>query len=275
MPDVQLPPYLGGKKLQARWIADQLPLRAGYVEPFAGMAAVLMARPQARHEMLNDADEDIWAWWVGVRDHGDELREYLRSTPYARRELEACAARLRAGGLSVVERAAAVTICLHANYQTSMAGNPVFRAMHYKPDDVMHRQMPLSHTHGLVNIVESIPVIARRLRTVELECRDGVTVTDTYVRSSQAVVYVDPPYASTRGYRHTVDLDDLADVLRDASAAVAVSGYPSCGWDERLPDWRRVDYDRRRSRSSSARGEGMVRECLWLNFDEAALRLPL
>ena len=58
-------PYFGGKRRAAPAVWDALGDVGGYVEPFAGSAAVLLARPATkgrRVETLNDAD----GWLVNV-----------------------------------------------------------------------------------------------------------------------------------------------------------------------------------------------------------------
>ena len=49
-------PYHGGKGRMAADIAALLPHHHVYLEPFAGSAAVLLAKPRSTHEILNDID---------------------------------------------------------------------------------------------------------------------------------------------------------------------------------------------------------------------------
>ena len=58
-------PYFGGKRRAASIVWPELGDPGGYVEPFAGSAAVLLARPEVkgrRVETINDAD----GWLVNV-----------------------------------------------------------------------------------------------------------------------------------------------------------------------------------------------------------------
>ena len=63
-------PYFGGKRRAAPRIWDALGDPAGYVEPFAGSAAVLLARPAftgRRTETLNDADGWLVNCWRAIQ----------------------------------------------------------------------------------------------------------------------------------------------------------------------------------------------------------------
>ena len=71
-------PYFGGKRRAAPIIWAALGDPAGYVEPFAGSAAVLLARPTfsgRRVETINDADGWLVnAWRSIVARPGDVAR---------------------------------------------------------------------------------------------------------------------------------------------------------------------------------------------------------
>ena len=63
-------PYFGGKRRAAPMIWDALGDPGGYVEPFAGSAAVLLARPRMtgrRVETINDADGWLVNAWRSIQ----------------------------------------------------------------------------------------------------------------------------------------------------------------------------------------------------------------
>jgi site-specific DNA-adenine methylase len=63
-------PYFGGKRRAAHLIWERLGDPSGYVEPFAGSAAVLLARPEftgRRVETLNDADGWLVNAWRAIQ----------------------------------------------------------------------------------------------------------------------------------------------------------------------------------------------------------------
>lgn len=51
-------PYFGSKARVADWIVSLLPEHGHYVEPFCGGLSVLLAKPQAAMETVNDLRED-------------------------------------------------------------------------------------------------------------------------------------------------------------------------------------------------------------------------
>ena len=83
-------PWYGGKRGygKAEWIASFLPHTPDscYVEPFAGMAAVLLARPPVDIEILNDANGRIVNWWRIVRDEPEEFGRLIDFMLFSRAE---------------------------------------------------------------------------------------------------------------------------------------------------------------------------------------------
>lgn len=73
-------PYFGGKRAIAPVIWQALGDVGGYVEPFAGSAAVLLARPAfagRRVETLNDADGWLINTWRAIKLSPDEVARHL------------------------------------------------------------------------------------------------------------------------------------------------------------------------------------------------------
>jgi len=84
-------------------------------------------------------------------------------------------------------------------------------------------------------------------------------------------VYLDPPYlqgtrkSSVPIYRHEFATEEehskLLDLATSTRAMVAISGYNCELYEQKLKDWRRVDYQ------ASTR-QGLVTESLWCNYPE-------
>jgi site-specific DNA-adenine methylase len=95
--------YYGGKQGLARQIVPLMPRHRVYLEPFAGGAAMLFAKPRCERETLNDLDGQIMRFWRALRDYPDELAAAVAATPYGREEWRA--SRDGEGGMSDVEAA--------------------------------------------------------------------------------------------------------------------------------------------------------------------------
>jgi DNA adenine methylase len=102
--------YFGGKTRLADRIVQLLPEHDHYVEPFAGSLAVLLAKPRAKMETVNDLDGDLMTFWRVLRDQPEELRRVMALTPHSRAE-HAAASDL-SGDLTDLERARRVWVLL-------------------------------------------------------------------------------------------------------------------------------------------------------------------
>lgn len=72
-------PYFGGKRRAARIVWDAIGDPGGYVEPFAGSAAVLLARPSfkgRRVETINDADGWLVNAWRSIALSPDDVARH-------------------------------------------------------------------------------------------------------------------------------------------------------------------------------------------------------
>ena len=253
--------YYGGKQRLARQIIDLMPPHRVYLEPFAGGAAVLFAKPRAERETLNDADGQIVRFWRALRDRPDELAAAVAATPYSRIEyIES-----RDGEHHCdVEAARRLLVNVDQSFSRS-------RESWSAPciGDGRGRWQPGSWANLPARIIAG----AERLTGVGIEHRDALGLIPRWDRPD-AVIYCDPPYAGPlrtepgKGYR--VDGDSslwarLVDVLLEVRhAAVILSGYP-CEEAGRL-GWRMVELRRHRTVGSRAsRRLPRAPEVVWLS----------
>lgn len=113
--------------------------------------------------------------------------------------------------------------------------------------------------------------MADRFRRVQIENRDAAEVIQTYGDSEDALIYCDPPYphgsrsdGTTTTYRFEMTDEEhaeLAEVLHDSEAKVAISSYRCDLTEELYGDWNRIDVQKTAHTSKESRVES-----LWLNY---------
>lgn len=93
--------YHGGKARLADWIISHFPQHRVYVEPYCGAASILLAKPRAYGEVINDLSDDIVNLFRVLRDPAMAamLESALRLTPYARSEFVAAYSTEYGGGV--------------------------------------------------------------------------------------------------------------------------------------------------------------------------------
>jgi DNA adenine methylase len=246
--------YPGAKNTLAPWIVAQFPAHAHYLDSHAGSAAVLLAKPPAPHEVMNDLDGRLVNAFRVVREHGDELARLIDLTPYSRAEYYLS---YEQSPDSVEDARRFFVRCWMAHgfkpycrtgwrHNGSKSLQPVTRLWNSVPDAIRETM--------------------RRLKSVEIECQPALALIERY-RTADTMIYCDPPYVmNTRAHKkiYAHEMTDaehltLLDALDLHPGPVVLSGYRSALYDDRLPHWRRIE-----------RGvqdqKGQVRaECLWLN----------
>ncbi len=274
-----LPPtsYYGAKTRLAPWIASLLPPGRTYVEPFAGSAAVLFAKPPSPTEILNDLDGAVVNFFRVLRDRPAKLAQALRLTPYARGEYQQLAARYDAPELDELERARRWFVRVNQSIShLAGAGRPAGWAAAFNTNGA-------DHAHKFAAIADRLEACAERLRRVHLEQRPAVEVIAKYAKpGADAVVYCDPPYLGSvrssrtkrRGADYAVEYASeaehrqLAEVLHAIPAAVLVSGYPSALYAElyEARGWWRAERVVTRPTSNVSGGRGALAvEAVWSN----------
>ena len=265
--------YYGGKHPRTRrckWIVATIgptPPRFSYIEPFAGMLGVLLARPPAGIELASDANGWIVAWWLAVRDRPAEFARLIAATPHSRALFDEAVETVLAGPCSgdLLRDALAIHICID-------------QGMRHGPNPSRGTWAPcFSGAAGSVSSKgwtrERVAALAARMRGVQLECRDACAILERARRTADALIYVDPPYRNTDispygAAARRLDWGRLADLLAAQKGRVAISGYGD-EWDSL--GWRRSELaDRHRPIGvHSGAPASPRREVFWTNFSPA------
>jgi DNA adenine methylase len=261
--------YYGGKTRLAARIAALFPDHGHYVEPFAGSLAVLLAKPPARKETVNDLDQELVGFWRTLRDRPEQLVRACALTPHSR--AEHAAAHQPVPGTDDpdrddVEQARRVWVRLTQGRSGAMA--PTGWKRFLDPDGPR-----LSMPGYLAGYLARMPAAAARLAAVSLECRPALEVIADYGVHPDTLLYVDPPYLAVGGrYRHRMADEaahrELADALRGCRSAVVLSGYPSPLYERLYAGWHHTTLTATTRRGSHDPTERT--EILWTNRPPAA-----
>lgn len=257
--------YYGGKQRLARQIVPLMPSHRVYFEPFAGGAAVLFAKPRVERETLNDLDGRVVRFWRALRDRPEDLARAVLLTPYSREEWEIDKA--EPDPADDVEAARRFLVWVDQSFSREGTG--------WSPPSILFDRRGRWQAGVWQNLPDKLVAAATRLAGVALENGDALDLIPRYDQPD-AVIYCDPPYASTsahrlepaKGYRHDDDgtlWPRLVEVLREIEhAAVLLSGYP-CEAADAL-GWPSVSLKHQRTVQARAGGKlSAAPEVLWLS----------
>jgi DNA adenine methylase len=223
---------VGAKASLAARIVALLGPHGSYVEPYAGSAAVLLAKDRCPVETLNDIDQHVIHFYRTMRDPDTRFRliDALTYTPYARVELKEATEEpappirevVRAALTAAVTDTDAMTprhlaIALDAalsalspEARQTEAQASVERArrffvrtnQRYVGNDnggwtcTLKASSGHSNASKWANYVTRLSAVAERLQGVQIECGGAIDVLDKLVKNAdpQTAVYLDPPY---------------------------------------------------------------------------------
>lgn len=213
--------WVGGKSRLREVIVSLLPQHSCYVEPFAGAAWVLFAKPPSDVEVLNDKDDELINFFRVLKAQPDELIASFEWELVSKSEFDRLA-ELDPLQLTDVQRA-------HRFYYIIMAGwggelnYPRFQT---SISDGGHGNRLIG---ALKHLQQRLKPVHERLKTVIIENRDWEECIDRYDRA-KTIMYIDPPYPGNKcNYKHNMqDWSDhrrLAGRLAQAQCRWILSSY--------------------------------------------------
>ncbi len=213
--------WVGGKSRLRKQIIELLPPHTCYVEPFAGAAWVLFAKPPSDVEVLNDIDQELVNFFRVLKEKPEELILSFEWELVSRAEFERLA-QLNPTELTDIQRA-------HRFYYLIMAGwggeldYPRFQT---SITDGGHGNRLIGALKHLQQRLEPVHI---RLRTVIIENLNWRDCIEHYDRRT-TVMYVDPPYPGNKcNYAHNMrDWQahwELAERLKAARCQWILSSY--------------------------------------------------
>lgn len=294
-------PYFGGKRRAAAIVWARFGDPSGYVEPFAGSAAVLLGRPEfkgRRVETINDADGWLVNVWRAIRNAPAEVAAHAWG-PVTEIDYHARLAWLqerRTDGLvswlegdpEVFDAKAAgwwlyVTACgigdpFGPGPWRVVDGRLVNRKLPHLGDAGrgVNRELPHLGNAGQGLLAGYLERLADRLQRVRVTCGDWKRVVQPSVTRSGTggdgarAVFLDPPYATSGDLYAVADTGVAADVREWCVTAPRDLRIALCGYDDehdQLLDhgWTRAAGKAGRGAGYSTRSDNGRRERIWFS----------
>ena len=267
-------PWFGGKSAGAdrahninTWLRSLLPVvepGQTYVEAYAGMLGILLARPKAPTEVVNDLDERVHNFWRVLRDEHEELKRLLSATPHGKAvHAEACQILADEENVHTNVRRAWALVTGTRQSMSGIVAHSWSSGRGVRSNGAPHHWQTWTASATRVTSERLI----ERIRDIVLDQRDGAELVSYYAPNPHAVIYCDPPYSTgSYGYQAKADLEQLCEAVRDAQARILISGYESDPYDDLL-DWQRHEYAT--TITVPQHGTRDRIECAWTNYEIA------
>lgn len=217
--------YYGGKQRIASKILPHFPRHTVYVEPFAGGASLLFAKPKPLvtnsghyREVLNDtSDLLINLYRVAIKQR-QELETEIMATLYSQSDyLRSEEIIKNPSKYDNLTKAWAVYVNMNQSFCNQL--NNGWRTGCYSNNH------PISwHNKQL-----QLPEILNRIKDIYISCEDAIKCIERW-DSPQTLFYCDPPYpGANQGHYSGYTLEDfknLCDVLDNIKGSYVLSNYP-------------------------------------------------
>lgn len=201
--------YPGGKTQLFGWIESHLKQHRTWVDVFGGSGVVTANKDPGKVEVYNDLDGDLVHFFTTLRDHREELQEWLRATPHSR-ELHGEYAREfyddgRPG--DDVERAGQFFYLRFTQFAAKYDGKSGYNG-----------SAKTNAAGSYINATERLDRWQQRFRGVQIEQLDFEELISRY-DTPETLFYADPPYmdegddlySHEGGFEHGRFVDALTD----------------------------------------------------------------
>lgn len=238
-------PWFGSKRTLAKTIVDELGDHAAYWEPFCGSLAVLLNKPPAPSETVNDFHGELINLARCLKDAVTARALYEDLMRFVMHEdlFHEAADRARARGhtpapdVACVDRAVDFMVCSwfgRNGVSGTKSYNQGFCVRYTKNGGNMATRWR--------SVVDSIPAWHDRIRCITILNRDAFDLFPRIDDADRTVIYCDPPYlVKGASYVHDFTDDDhqrLADELhRFKRTRVVISYYDHPRLEALYPTW--------------------------------------
>ncbi|MFM5926456.1 MAG: DNA adenine methylase [Dolichospermum sp.] len=217
--------YYGGKQRIASKVLSYFPKHTVYVEPFAGGAALLFAKPKpvvsnSNHyrEVLNDKNDLLINLYRVAIEHRKELELKIQATLYSQSDhRKAIEITKNPDGYDELTKAWAFYVNINQSFSKTLNRGWA--------TSVSSDNHPVTwHNKKL-----RLPEILDRIKDIYVSCEDAIKCIQRW-DSPQTLFYCDPPYPNAQqGHYSGYTLDDLkllCDILDNIQGSYVLSNYP-------------------------------------------------
>lgn len=237
--------YYGGKQRLASKLVKLIPKHTVYVEPFAGGATLLFAKPWPNvnnyHdycEVINDIDERLVTFYRVLRDDelGPKLVAKLQLTLYSESEYALAAHILKhPEEHSPLDRAWAYYVNIQQSFNNILLGG------------WRHGVWGGNHAATWANKVARLQEYLSRMASVYISCTDALDCIKQW-DSPQTFFYCDPPYVGAdKGHYDSYTEEDFAqlcDLLDNIQGSFLLSCYDNEQTLKHVrPHWERFEFE--------------------------------
>ena len=222
--------YYGGKQRMAKDIIQMMPSHKIYCEPYFGGGAVFFAKWPSKVEVINDHDERLITFYHQVVDNFDELQHRVQTTLCseaewlrARRIFYGGGEKKAKAGATDIDIAWAFWVLTNMSYSASPKCG-------WKWDNAASTPRMLNAKRKAFT-----DALHDRLATVQISCRDAVTVIEQR-DSADTFFYLDPPYVGCQQQHYAgftaEKFDELLVTLSMLNGKFILSHF----WNDQLHD---------------------------------------
>ena len=252
--------YYGGKFFMKDFIISNFPSSYEiYVEGFGGSASILLSKTPTPIEIYNDLGDNVYSLYKVIGDEKlfHKLVEKMELLPYSEK--------LRREFINDLNKKQSL---FDRAYKFLYVNRASFNGVGGFSVSLTIRRGIVRSVADYIGMIENLPEIHERFRSVIVEHRDILEIIEKYDREG-TFFYLDPPYIqSTRssGQKYEVEMSDdehrkMIDLILQSKGKFLISGYNHEIYSK-LEDngFTRIDFNSGNSSSDRI-------ESLWKNYE--------
>jgi len=187
-------PWMGGKFYELKWLLPMMPVHKYYYEPFFGSGTVLLNKPKAEQEFVNDLDSKLISFWLCLQDEEkmEELKKRCLFTLESSLAYRTFMEKINEDDLSIVDKAYMFLYLIRFGFNSL-------------PNTYRN---PLSHdVSKMKNASLSIRTAARKFKKFYERIKDVIFYDYDFADfikeirpRDDAFIFLDPPYYNKHQY---------------------------------------------------------------------------